>query len=250
MTPPANPTDRETEREMREAREMQRRLLPSDLTHVPGVEIAMNWRPARALGGDYFDVLRFADGSLGLCIADVEGKGLPAALVMSSLQAAVRALASADTEPAALCERLNAIFCEELHAERCISLFYARLDLTGHRMTYTNAGHLPPVVRHRAGAPERLAVGGVVLGRIPHRTYGQSEVVLDPGDVLVLFTDGVTEAVNAADEEFGEARVAACACASPRTGPAELQRRILAEVAEHCGSRFRDDATLAVLEVA
>jgi sigma-B regulation protein RsbU (phosphoserine phosphatase) len=238
------------QRELREAREIQRRLLPADLTHVPGVEIAMNWRPAHELGGDYFDVLRFADGSLGLCIADVEGKGLPAALVMSSLQATVRALACAHTRPAALCERLNAIFCEELPAERSISLFYARLDPRGRTLTYTNAGHLPPVIRRREGSPARLSVGGVVMGRIPHRSYAQAEVRLEPGDVLLLFTDGVTEAMNGAEEEFGEARIAACACASPLAGPAELQRRILAEVAAHCGSRFRDDATLAVLEVA
>jgi sigma-B regulation protein RsbU (phosphoserine phosphatase) len=237
-------------REMREACEIQRRLLPADLTHVPGVEIAMNWRPARELGGDYFDVLRFPDGSLGLCIADVEGKGLPAALVMSSLQAAVRALASAETEPAALCQRLNAIFCDQLPAERSISLFYARFDPRSRKLAYTNAGHLPPVIRRRDGAHARLTVGGVVLGRIPHRSYGQADVTLDAGDVLVLFTDGMTEAMNGAEEEFGEARIAACACSSPQAGPAELQRRILAEVVAHCGSRFGDDATLAVLEVA
>lgn len=243
-------TDLQERREMREACEIQRRLLPADRRHVPGVEIAMNWRPAHGLGGDYFDVLRFPDGSLGLCIADVEGKGLPAALVMSSLQATVRALASPDMEPQAFCQRLNAIFCEELPAERSISLFYAHLDPGTRRLTYTNAGHPPALVRRGDGTHERLSVGGVVMGRIPHRTYLQATLVLDPRDVLVLFTDGLTEAMNVAEEEFGEARVAACACASPDAGPAELQRRILAEAAAHCGSRFGDDATLAVLEVA
>jgi len=237
-------------RELREAREIQRRLLPANLTLAPGVEIALNWRPARELGGDYFDVLRFPDGSIGLCIADVEGKGLPAALVMSSLQATVRALASPETSPSALCERLNAIFCEDLPAERSISLFYARLDPQARRLVYANAGHPPPVVRRRAGTPERLSTGGVVLGRIPHRAYAEGQVVLEPGDALVLFTDGMTEAMNGAEEEFGDARIAACACAAPQARPAELQRRILAEVAAHCSSRFGDDATLAVLEVA
>jgi sigma-B regulation protein RsbU (phosphoserine phosphatase) len=202
------------------------------------VEIALNWKPARELGGDYFDILRFPDGSIGLCIADVEGKGLPAALVMSSLQAAVRALASPEMGPGALCARLNAIFSEELPAERSISLFYARLEPDGHRLTFANAGHLPPVVRRRAGAPERLSIGGVVLGRLPHRTYAEGQVVLGPGDALVLYTDGVTEAMNGAEEEFGEARIAACICAAREAGPAELQRRILSEVAAHCGSHF------------
>jgi len=240
----------QAQRELREAREIQRRLLPGERTLAPGVEIALNWKPARDLGGDYFDILRFPDGSIGLCIADVEGKGLPAALVMSSLQAAVRALASPEMGPGALCARLNAIFSEELPAERSISLFYARLEPDGHRLTFANAGHLPPVVRRRAGAPERLSIGGVVLGRLPHRTYAEGHVVLGPGDALVLFTDGVTEAMNGAEEEFGEARIAACICAAREAGPAELQRRILSEVAAHCGSHFGDDATLAVLEVA
>ena len=235
---------------MREACEIQRRLRPADLTHAPGVEIALNWRPARELGGDYFDVLRFPDGSLGLCIADVEGKGLPAALVMSSLQAAVRALASPETAPSALCERLNAICWEELPAERSISPFYAHLDPRTRRLRYANAGHLPPVLCRRRGAPERLSTGGIVLGGIPHRTYAEGQLDLQAGDALVLFTDGVTEAMNGEEEEFGEARIAACACAAPGAGPAELQRRILAEVAAHCSSRFGDDATLAVLEVA
>ncbi|HEX5043668.1 MAG TPA: PP2C family protein-serine/threonine phosphatase [Candidatus Polarisedimenticolaceae bacterium] len=243
-------THLQEQRERREAREIQRRLLPADRTPAPGVEIALNWRPAHEVGGDYFDVLRFSDGSLGLCIADVEGKGLPAALVMSSLQAAVRALASPQTAPAALCGRLNAIFCEDLPAARSISLFYAHLEPKTRRLTYANAGHLPPVVRRRKGAPERLTVGGIVLGHLPHRPYAEAQVVLDPGDALVLFTDGVTEAMNGAEEEFGEARIAACACAAPEAGPAELQRRILSEVAAHCDSRFGDDATLAVLEVA
>jgi sigma-B regulation protein RsbU (phosphoserine phosphatase) len=243
-------TNLQERREMREACEIQRRLLPADLVHVPGVEIALNWRPARELGGDYFDVLRFPDGSLGLCIADVEGKGLPAALVMSSLQAAVRTLASPEVAPSALCERLNAIFSEELPAERSISLFYAHLDPRTRRLTYANAGHLPPVLRRGGRAPERLTVGGIVLGRIPHWSYAEAEVLLEAGDALVLFTDGVTEAMNDAEEEFGEARIAACACSVPAAGPEELQRRILEEVAAHCESRFGDDATLAVLEVA
>jgi len=169
---------------------------------------------------------------------------------MSSLQAAVRALASPEMGPGALCARLNAIFSEELPAERSISLFYARLEPDGHRLTFANAGHLPPVVRRRAGTAERLSIGGVVLGRLPHRTYAEGQVVLGPGDALVLFTDGVTEAMNGAEEEFGEARIAACICAAGEAGPAELQRRILSEVAAHCGSHFGDDATLAVLEVA
>src|SRR3954468_24720128 len=129
----------DAEREMREAGEIQKRLMPKHITQIPGTDIAVDWKPARTLGGDYFDVLRFPDGSVGLCIADVEGKGVPAALVMSNLQSAVKAFATPAMEPEQLCRRLNTIFCEDVQTERFISLCYARLDPANRRLTFTNA---------------------------------------------------------------------------------------------------------------
>ena len=241
--------ENEREREMREAEEIQKRLLPRRINDIPGLDIAADWKPARTLGGDYFDVLHFGDGSVGLCIADVEGKGVPAALVMSNLQSAVKAFATSGVEPKELCRLLNSIFCEHVQAERFISLFYGWLDPATRVLTYTNAGHCPPVLMHAGGKTEKLECGGAVLGQLPGWEYEQCAVTLNERDVLVLFTDGVTEAENEIGEEFGEERLAGCVRGCSEAGAAGLQRELLARVAEHCKNRFHDDATLMIVAV-
>ena len=239
----------EHDREMREAGDIQKRLLPRHITQIPGLDISADWKPARVLGGDYFDILRFADGSVGLCIADVEGKGVPAALVMSNLQSAVKAFATPAMEPQELCRRLNTIFCEDVQTERFISLCYARLDPAIRRLTFTNAGHCPPLLMRANGQTEKLERGGAVLGRLPGWKYEQGEVTLGANDVLVLFTDGVTEAENSEQQEFGEERLTACVRSCGEMTAAGLQRELLAQVAKHCGNRFHDDATLMIVAV-
>jgi phosphoserine phosphatase RsbU/P len=239
----------EHDREMREAGDIQKRLLPRHITQIPGLDISADWKPARVLGGDYFDILRFADGSVGLCIADVEGKGVPAALVMSNLQSAVKAFATPAMEPEQLCRRLNTIFCEDVQTERFISLCYARLEPANRRLTFTNAGHCPPLLMRANGQTEKLERGGAVLGRLPGWKYEQGEVTLGVSDVLVLFTDGVTEAENSEQQEFGEERLTACVRSCGEMTAAGLQRELLAQVAKHCGNRFHDDATLMIVAV-
>jgi phosphoserine phosphatase RsbU/P len=239
----------EHDREMREAGDIQKRLLPRHITQIPGLDISADWKPARVLGGDYFDILRFADGSVGLCIADVEGKGVPAALVMSNLQSAVKAFATPAMEPQELCRRLNTIFCEDVQTERFISLCYARLEPANRRLTFTNAGHCPPLLMRANGQTEKLERGGAVLGRLPGWKYEQGEVTLGANDVLVLFTDGVTEAENSEQQEFGEERLTACVRSCGEMTAAGLQRELLAQVAKHCGNRFHDDATLMIVAV-
>jgi len=239
----------EHDREMREAGDIQKRLLPRHITQIPGLDISADWKPARVLGGDYFDILRFADGSVGLCIADVEGKGVPAALVMSNLQSAVKAFATPALEPQELCRRLNTIFCEDVQTERFISLCYARLEPANRRLTFTNAGHCPPLLMRANGQTEKLERGGAVLGRLPGWKYEQGEVTLGANDVLVLFTDGVTEAENSEQQEFGEERLTACVRSCGEMTAAGLQRELLAQVAKHCGNRFHDDATLMIVAV-
>jgi phosphoserine phosphatase RsbU/P len=239
----------EHDREMREAGDIQKRLLPRHITQIPGLDISADWKPARVLGGDYFDILRFADGSVGLCIADVEGKGVPAALVMSNLQSAVKAFATPAMEPEQLCRRLNTIFCEDVQTERFISLCYARLEPANRRLTFTNAGHCPPLLMRANGQTEKLERGGAVLGRLPGWKYEQGEVTLGVNDVLVLFTDGVTEAENSEQQEFGEERLTACVRSCGEMTAAGLQRELLAQVGKHCGNRFHDDATLMIVAV-
>jgi sigma-B regulation protein RsbU (phosphoserine phosphatase) len=201
------------------------------------------------VGGDYFDILPLDEKTLGICIADVAGKGMPAALLMSNLQAAVRGLSSLSVAPNLLCSRLNSIVYRNTDSDRFITFFYAQLEGPTRRLTYVNAGHNAPFVVRSDGSHERLREGGTVLGVFASRDYEMGSAQLSPGDRVLLFTDGVTEACSPAGEEFGEARLL-CLLQDNRTLSAdELQSKILALVAQFSGGRWQDDATLLVLAV-
>ena len=234
-------------RELDEAQRIQRQLLPMTMPNVDGFEIAASWQPACGVGGDCFDAIAFAPGRLGLSIADVVGKGVPAALLMSNLQAAVRAFATDAAQPQELCEQVNRILCGHIAEGRFISFFYCVADADVGALTYTNAGHYPPVLIRANGAIERLAAGGAVLGVFPDALYQQGRVTVARGDRLVLFTDGITEARNAQDEEFGEDRLVALASAHRTCSAPALQARLFDAVTAFTGGRFQDDATLIVI---
>jgi phosphoserine phosphatase RsbU/P len=239
----------EQEREIAEAKAIQEKLLPHEIPQMPGYEIASAWQSARLVGGDYFDILPLDEKTLGVCIADVAGKGMPAALLMSNLQAAVRGLSSLSIAPNALCSRLNSIVYQNTESDRFITFFYAQLDGRARRMAYVNAGHNAPFVVRSDGSHERLREGGAVLGVFASREYEMGSAQLSPGDRVILFTDGVTEASNAAGEEFGEARLLRLLEDRRASSADELQAKILADVAEFSGGRWQDDATLLVLAV-
>jgi sigma-B regulation protein RsbU (phosphoserine phosphatase) len=234
-------------RELSEALRIQQRLLPQQVPQVDGYEIAVSWQPASGVGGDCFDVIRFGDSRLALTIADVVGKGIPAALLMSNLQAAVRAFASDAAEPQALCSQVNRILCGNIAEGRFISFFYCVLDAAAGVLTYTNAGHYLPLLVRVDGSVDRLDAGGPVLGVIPAAEYQQSHVALGPGDRLILFTDGLTEARDAGDDEFGEARLIDAAVRHRACSAPALQARLADAVATFTGGRLHDDATLIVL---
>ena len=238
------------EQEVVEARSIQQGLLPISLPQQAGYEIAGAWQPARTVGGDYYDVLAFDGATLGLCIADVAGKGLPAAMLMSNLQAGVRGLASTSLPPDGLCTRLNSLICHNTAGDRFITFFYAQLDGPGRRLTYTNAGHNAPVLLHRDGSYERLEAGGGVLGVLPDQKFTVGTAQLAPGDRVVFFTDGVTEACDGNGDEFGEARLLRLLQEHRAALPAQLQEHILASVSEFTRGHWPDDATLLVLAVA
>jgi sigma-B regulation protein RsbU (phosphoserine phosphatase) len=238
------------EREVAEARSIQQGLLPKSIPQRAGYEIAGAWQPAQSIGGDYYDVLEFDECTLGLCIADVAGKGLPAALLMSNLQAAVRGLASAALSPEGLCARLNSLVCHNTGNDRFITFFYAQLDGPARVLRYTNAGHNAPIVLHRDGSHERLEAGGGVLGVFPHQTFAAGAAKLAPGDRVILFTDGVTEAYDAGGEEFGEARLLDLLREHRSADPLFLQARILAAASEFSRGNWHDDATLLVVAVS
>jgi len=240
----------EQEQEIVEARAIQEGFLPKEIPQIPGFEIAGAWQPARIVGGDYFDILPFADETLGLCIADVAGKGMPAALLMSNLQAGVRGLASASLSPSELCDRLNALILRNIANDRFITFFYGQLDGPKRRLRYTNAGHNAPIVLHSDGSHDRLREGGGVLGVFPLLTFAMGCVDLAPGDRLVFFTDGVTEACVSEGEEFGEARLLQVLQEHSAAPARELQQRILAAAGEFCRGSWPDDATVIVLAVA
>ncbi len=238
------------EQEVAEARSIQQGLLPKSLPQRAGYEISGAWQPAQSIGGDYYDVLEFDDASLGLCIADVAGKGLPAALLMSNLQAAVRGLASPELAPEGLCSRLNSLVCHNTGADRFITFFYAQLDGPARRLRYANAGHNAPILLHADGSHERLQAGGGVLGVFPRQKFASGAAQLAPGDRLILYTDGVTEVCDAADEEFGEVRLLRLLQEHRMAAASALQEKILAVAGEFSRGHWHDDATLLVLAVS
>lgn len=235
------------ELEFRAAREIQHGLLPKVLPQIPGVEIAAAWEPVHGLGGDYFDLLSFSDQRLGICIADVIGKGLPAALLMSNLQAAVKAFASDQLSPAELCRKLNRIVCDNLSSGRFISFFYGVLDTGRQELHYSNAGHCPPLLIHADGRTEELNHSCPVLGEFPDCDYNQSAVALVPGARLVLFTDGLTEARDPQGREFGLGRLARVAADQRGLGAKDLHAALMQAVFSHSNGRLEDDATLLVV---
>ena len=238
---------RRERQEYQQAREIQRALLPSVVPQPPGFSIVGFSEPARAVGGDYFDVLDLGGGATGLCIADVCGKGMTAALLMSGLQAAVRSLSSEETPPADLASRVRRVISSNLSGGKFITFFYAVLRADG-RLSYTNAGHNPPILARADGSVIRLREGGPVLARLfADRTFLQGEVELRPGDRLVLFTDGVSEARDEREEEFGEERLANLVASRGVEEAESLQKAIVDDVTRFTSGNFHDDVTLVVV---
>ena len=230
-------------------REVQQGLLPKTMPAIPGCELSGVCLAASTVGGDYFDAVKLVDGQLGLCVGDVSGKGLPAALLMANLQAAVHAYADNGIEPRTLCQKVNHIICGNIAVDRFITFFYATLDVASHRLRYTNAGHNAPVLVHLDGSYERLETGGLVLGVDPKTGYEQGELDLAAGDRLVLFTDGVTEAVNAKGEEYGEQRLLHLLIESRHVGATALQEAVVDSVRRFSDGRLKDDSTVVVAAI-
>jgi sigma-B regulation protein RsbU (phosphoserine phosphatase) len=234
------------EAELRVASEIQIHLLPREIPRVKGLEVACAWQPARAVGGDYFDVFALAPGQIGVCLADVSGKGMSAALLMANLQALVRAFAPGSAGPGALCRKVNEALCSSVLPGKFVTLFYGVIDSETLALRFENAGHCPPIVL-RGDSMTFLTEGGTVLGLFPHTEYEERSFLLQQGDCLLLTTDGVTEAANEDDEEFGAERVAASALAARSLGANGVRTRILEDVSRFCSGNFHDDASLIVV---
>jgi sigma-B regulation protein RsbU (phosphoserine phosphatase) len=233
--------------ESEDARAVGKALLPQRIPEISGFQIAASSQPVRTLSGDYFDVLEPGPNKLALSIADVTGKGVPAALLMSNVQATVRALAS--ESPLDLASKLNGSLMRNTSPGKFVSFFHCQIDLPSRVLTYTNAGHCAPILMRANGDVERLEARGAVLGVFAKWAFQQTEIRLQAGDRLVMFTDGISEASNASDEEFGEERLIELIRALRDRGAHELKDRILQGVASFTGGRVQDDATLLVVAV-
>jgi sigma-B regulation protein RsbU (phosphoserine phosphatase) len=235
--------------ELEQAGEIQMHLLPRETPQLPGFQIACAWQPANSVSGDYFDVFPLDKDRLAICLADVSGKGMAAALLMANLQASVKAFASDTVSPGAMCARLNTALSDNIAPGRFVTLFYGILDANTRVLQYENAGHCLPLLVHADGAVEFPAAYSGVLGLFSHWTYSDREQVLKPGDSLLLLTDGVLEASDAKEEEFGYQRLIASVMASCEQGAHGIRKKVLEDVTAFCEGHFQDDASLIVVTV-
>ena len=232
---------------------VQQRLLPVQFPQIAGLDLAGTCLPARSVGGDYFDFLLLDDFHLGLVMADVQGKGIPAALVMATMAASLRSQARPSIENLAQLMRvLNGQMHDWTETSSFVSLFYACLDLRNRQLRYVNAGHLMPLLV-RGQKQEIVAVpdvGGPVLGVLPEAPFEEGAVQMETGDILVAYTDGVTEAFNAQDEEFGDERLVSSVLRNLEQSSADICTSVADSVrAWSVGVPQSDDITLSVMKL-
>ncbi len=238
-------------RELELAREVQEGLLPRDLPTISGIDLAAAYRSAAQIGGDYYDVLSTPAG-ICLAVADISGKGISAALLMSALRASLHTLVlQPDVSATTLAERLNRLLYKGSSASRYATLFLSLFDPALKRLTYVNAGHNPPLLLRRSGRVERLTCGGTVVGLMPEVSYQCETLEMEPGDLLVAYTDGVTEATNEKEEEWGEERLREVLVASANSGQGSshaVMSTVLGRLNDFTeGSPQNDDITLVVM---
>jgi sigma-B regulation protein RsbU (phosphoserine phosphatase) len=237
-------------REMEIAREVQERLFPQEMPEIPGATIAGSCRPALGVGGDYYDVIDLGDGRVGLAVGDVSGKGISAALLMASLRASLRGITlDSPRDFANLMHKVNYLVYESSASNRYATFFFASYDPKTRRLECVNAGHNPPVVL-RGNETILLETGGPVVGLLPGAPYVEQTLTLEAGDLLVLYTDGISEAMTHKDEEWGEERMIAAAHAARENSACEVMRAIFdAADAFTAGAPQHDDMTLLVLKL-
>ena len=235
--------------ELIEARAIQQRLIPRESLQVGKYDFACSWQPAGEVSGDYCDVTPLKDQQVALCIGDVSGKGLPAALLMANLQAAVKANEEVALTPSQLVTNVNRVISQNVSENKFITFFYGVVDTKNNRLTYTNAGHNAPLLVRRDGSVFCLSTGGVILGILPDHPFSQGSIDLQPGDQLLLYTDGISEAMNTEGEEFGEARLQQfLRTIAPRAAYSTLQEINQAVSAFHSALE-RDDRTMIAMTI-
>ncbi len=240
-------------REIEIAREVQERLFPQRMPVVPGVSLAGACRPAQSVGGDYYDMFELPDGRLGLAIGDVSGKGISAALLMASLRACLRTITVVSSmNLAKLMENMNQLVYEASAVNRYATFFFAIFDPVTRRLYYVNAGHNPPaLLRESPDHPViRLEAGGPVVGLLPNMQYEEQSVTLQPGDLLLTYTDGISEAMTKEDEEWGEERMLQTVQSAQHRSVKEILQVTFGAADEFtAGAEQHDDMTLLLMKI-
>ena len=240
-------------RDLQIAREIQTWLLPGAPPQIPGISIAYATRPANTVAGDYYDVFPRPgktpeDSRVGFAVADVAGKSIPAAMLMATLQASLKTLSTAQVALPELVANMNKYACSNSQGGlRFTTAFLAEYDAPRRVFHYINAGHNPPILRRASGLIERLDVGGLPLGILAEATYDSTSVTLAAGDWLIIFTDGLVEAENARQDEFGEDRLLGAISAAAALTPAEMLNRFMAELDLFVGSTPQHDDVTCLL---
>jgi sigma-B regulation protein RsbU (phosphoserine phosphatase) len=239
-------------RDLQIAKEIQAWLLPAEPPNVPGLEIAFTTRPANTVAGDYYDVFaRPADTGAStflIAVADVAGKSVPAAMLMATFQASLKTLSSIPGSLTELANRMNLYACTNSQkGRRFTTAFIAEYDPASRRLTYVNAGHNNPILRRKSGTIERLEAGGMPFGIMEDVPYQCGEQTLDAGDWLVVFTDGVIEAENTAQQEYGEIRFITMLHSGVMLAPGMLLNSILTDLDRFVGSAPQHDDVTCVL---
>jgi sigma-B regulation protein RsbU (phosphoserine phosphatase) len=235
--------------EVRLASNIQSELLPKESPRVPGYVIVGRTIPAQTVGGDYFDFIPIDLYRIAISVGDVSGKGLPASLLMANLQATLRGQTLLNVPPKQCLERANRLLFQSTSPEKFATLFYGILDAEHHRFSYSNAGHDHPLVLRSGHEPLRLDQGGIPLAMMEESSYDEETVEVQPGDLIVMYSDGITEAMNAAEEQFTEKRVAEVLRQHQHEDPEQLLESLVTAAKEHAGATPQsDDMTVVVVK--
>jgi sigma-B regulation protein RsbU (phosphoserine phosphatase) len=237
------------EEDLRTARSIQQSLLPKGNPKIPGIELVGLSMPAKEVGGDYYDFIPIDDAHWGIAIADVSGKGTPAALLMSNLQACLRGQAVINRSVKDTVTKSNIMLSRFMDPGKFITLFYGILNLEDKTFTYTNAGHNFPFLLDKEGKVKTLEKGGTVLGILKDAGYDEETVQLEPANLLLMYTDGITEAINAEEEMFEEERLLALLQDNSSLSAQQLSDKIVEDVLRFCGTTPQaDDITLVLMK--
>ncbi len=234
------------EGELEAAKAIQMKLLPEKVPCIAGFDIAATSLPAKQVGGDYYDFIELPENKLGFAVGDVSGKGMPAALLMANLQASLRTLAQSNLPLEVLVGRLNTALHDNTSPEMFATFFFASLNSDQNRLSYVNAGHNFPILCGN-GRLEQLSEGGLLLGVVPECRYASGCVTLEPGEIIVLYSDGITEATNGDDEEYGEERFIRLLQNQCNLSADDILNVVMEEVKSYCGAP-QDDMTLLVIK--